>query len=173
MDNLISDDFIDSIMAEIESSKKGRISMAEEGKYITFNLAGEIYGILIMKIKEIVKIMPITPVIQTADYLKGVINLRDQVIPVYKLRSIFELEKIDYTGRTCIIIVETWYELKLKQIGIVVDSVSEVLKINEEDFGKVPEIITRMNIAYVLGMAKIRGKVIILLNIDELLRSLT
>ena len=173
MDNSISDDFLNSILDEIEKSKIDQISMAEEGKYLTFNLAGETYGILILKVREIIKILPITCVVQGSNSFRGVINLRDQVIPVCDLRALFGLEKIDHTDQTCIIVVEIWYELKLKQVGIIVDSVSEVLNITEEDFEEVPETLAELNIFYLLAMANIKGKLIIILNTDNLLRNLT
>jgi Chemotaxis signal transduction protein len=79
-------------------------SVKREGKYLTFALADEEYGIGILKVKEIIGMMAITPVPQTPSYVKGVINLRGKVIPVVDLRSKFDMESIDYTDRTCIIV---------------------------------------------------------------------
>ena len=105
----------------------------QEGKYLTFTLAQEEYGIGILKIKEIIGMMPITTVPQTPDFVKGVINLRGKVIPVMDLRLRFGMEGIEYNERTCIIVVEIEGSTGLLQIGIVVDSVSEVLNIKAED----------------------------------------
>ena len=140
-----------------------------EGKYLTFTLAEEEYGIGILKIKEIIGMMPITSVPQTPDFVKGVINLRGKVIPVVDLRRRFGMEAIDYTERTCIIVVEIQGQTGMVMIGIVVDSVSEVLNIKGEDIEETPTFGTRLNTDYILGMAKIEGGVKILLDIDRVL----
>ena len=201
-----------------------------EGKYLTFSLAREDYGIGILKIKEIIGMLPITTVPQTPEYVKGVINLRGKVIPVIDLRLRFGMQEIDYTERTCIIIIEVqayqggkcWeakncdqkdcpaYENKdlrcwilsgtfcheeiqgsfhekidacrkcdfyrltneraaVMTMGIVVDSVSEVLNIKAEDIQDPPTFGTNLNTHYILGMAKMDGGVKILLDIDRVL----
>jgi purine-binding chemotaxis protein CheW len=141
----------------------------KEGKYLTFTLADEEYGIGILKIKEIIGMMPITSVPQTPDFVKGVINLRGKVIPVVDLRRRFGMEAIDYTERTCIIVVEIQGQAGMVMIGIVVDSVSEVLNIKREDIEETPTFGARLNTDYILGMAKIEGGVKILLDIDRVL----
>ena len=147
-------------------------AMAErEGKYLTFSLADEEYGIGILKIKEIIGMMPITSVPQTPEFVKGVINLRGKVIPVVDLRLRFGMEAIDYTERTCIIVVEIEGEAGNMMIGIVVDSVSEVLNIKGEDIEDTPTFGTKLNTDYILGMAKMEGGVKILLDIDQVLSS--
>jgi len=147
-------------------------AMAEkEGKYLTFTLAKEEYGISILKIKEIIGMMPITSVPQTPDYVKGVINLRGKVIPVVDLRGRFGMEEIDYTERTCIIVVEIRGDNGMIMIGIVVDSVSEVLNIKKEDIEATPTFGARLNTEYILGMAKMEGGVKILLDIDRVFGS--
>jgi purine-binding chemotaxis protein CheW len=141
----------------------------KEGKFLTFTLADEEYGIGILNIKEIIGMMPITSVPQTPDFVKGVINLRGKVIPVVDLRRRFGMKAIDYTERTCIIVVEIQGETGMVMIGIVVDSVSEVLNIKREDIEETPTFGTRLNTDYILGMAKIEGGVKILLDIDRVL----
>ncbi len=141
----------------------------QEGKYLTFTIANEEYGIGILKIKEIIGMMPITSVPQTPDFVKGVINLRGKVIPVIDLRRRFGMEEIDYTERTCIIVVEIKAENRMVMIGIVVDSVSEVLNIKAEDIEETPAFGTRVDTDYILGMAKMEGGVKILLDIDRVL----
>ncbi len=144
--------------------------MAEkEGKYLTFSLAEEDYGIGILKIKEIIGMMPITLVPQTPEHVKGVINLRGKVIPVIDLRLRFGMESIEYDERTCIIVVEIKGQAVTVQIGIVVDSVSEVLNIKGEDVEETPTFGTSLNTDFILGMAKMEGGVKILLDIDEVL----
>jgi purine-binding chemotaxis protein CheW len=140
-----------------------------EGKYLTFTLAGEEYGIGILKIKEIIGMMPITSVPQTPKFVKGVINLRGKVIPVMDLRLRFAMDAIDYNDRTCIIVVEIGGRGTDIVIGIVVDSVSEVLNIKGEDIEDTPTFGTTLNTAFILGMAKMEGKVKILLDIDAVL----
>ncbi len=140
-----------------------------EGKYLTFALAAEEYGISILKIKEIIGMMPITTIPQTPEFVKGVINLRGKVIPVVDLRLRFGMERIDYTERTCIVVVEISGGSGTVMIGIVVDSVSEVLNIKGGDIEETPTFGTKLETDYILGMAKIQGGVKILLDIDRVL----
>lgn len=140
-----------------------------DGKYLTFTMADEEYGIGILKIKEIIGLMPITTVPQTPGFVKGVINLRGKVIPVMDLRLRFGMKAIDYTERTCIIVVEIEGGGGTLQIGIVVDSVSEVLNIKSEDIEDTPTFGTQLDTGYILGMAKMEGGVKILLDIDRVL----
>lgn len=113
--------------------------------------------------------MPITTVPQTPEFVKGVINLRGKVIPVVDLRLRFGMDSIDYTERTCIIVVEIEGQTGTVMIGIVVDSVSEVLNIKGDDIEETPTFGTKLNTDYILGMAKVEGGVKILLDIDRVL----
>jgi purine-binding chemotaxis protein CheW len=140
-----------------------------EGKYLTFSLANEEYGIGILKIKEIIGMMPITIVPQTPEFVKGVINLRGKVIPVLDLRRRFGMEPMVYTERTCIIVVEFAGTAGNVMIGVVVDSVSEVLSIKGDVIEETPTFGTKLNTDYILGMAKIGKGVKILLDIDRVL----
>jgi purine-binding chemotaxis protein CheW len=159
----------------METSNIGVVDQAvkamsnREGKYLTFTLAAEEYGIGILKVKEIIGMMSITTVPQTAGYVKGVINLRGKVIPVVDLRLKFGIEAMDYTERTCIIVVEIAGAGKTIMMGIVVDSVSEVLNIRGGDIEDTPNFGSQLNTDYILGMAKIGGGVKILLDIDKVL----
>jgi purine-binding chemotaxis protein CheW len=139
------------------------------GKYLTFTLDEEEYGIGILKVKEIIGMMPITTVPRTPDFVKGVVNLRGKVIPVMDLRLKFDMGAIPYTERTCIIVVEIDSEDGTVLIGIVVDAVSEVLNIQEKEIEETPAFGTQLNTDYILGMAKTEGGVKILLNIDKVL----
>ena len=141
----------------------------KEGKYLTFTLANEEYGISILKIKEIIGMMPVTTVPQTPEFVKGVINLRGKVIPVIDLRLRFGMESVEYTERTCIIVVEIEGQAGIIFMGIVVDSVSEVLNIKGEHIEDTPAFGTDLNTEYILGMAKIEGGVKILLDINRVL----
>ena len=142
-----------------------------EGKYLTFTLADEEYGIGILKIKEIIGMMPVTTVPQTPEFVKGVINLRGKVIPVIDLRLRFGMESMDYTERTCIIVVEIDGTSGTVQIGIVVDSVSEVLNIKADEIEDTPTFGTKLKTDYILGMAKMEGGVKILLDINRVLKT--
>ena len=160
-------------MAEITETMDQAIrSMTvKTGKYLTFFLEEEEYGIGILKVKEIIGMMSITSVPRTPEYVKGVINLRGKVIPVIDLRLKFDMDSIDYTDRTCIIVVEIDSESSTVLIGIVVDAVSEVLNIKEGEIEETPTFGTELNTEYILGMAKMEGGVKILLNIDKVLSS--
>jgi len=138
-----------------------------EGKYLTFELAGEEYGVEILKVKEIIGIMNITSIPQTPAFVKGVINLRGKVIPVIDLRMKFGMNTQDYNERTCIIVVD----INNMVTGIVVDSVSEVLNIKEEEIEETPSFGVKLYTEYILGMAKVKGQVKILLDIDKVLTS--
>ncbi len=140
-----------------------------EGKYLTFTLADEEYGIGILKVKEIIGMMPVTTIPKTPEFVKGVINLRGKVIPVMDLRLKFGMETVSYTERTCIIVVEIEGSSRTIQIGIVVDSVSEVLNIKGENVEEAPAFGTELETDYILGMAKMEGRVKILLDINRVL----
>ena len=142
-----------------------------EGKYLTFSLAMEEYGIGILKIKEIIGMMQITTVPRTPSFVKGVINLRGKVIPVVDLRLKFWMEEIGYTERTCIIVVEISVGTGSIQMGIVVDSVSEVLNIKAADMEETPAFGSKLDTDYIMGMAKMNGGVKILLDINKVLHT--
>jgi purine-binding chemotaxis protein CheW len=147
-----------------------KIVSDREGKYLTFALAGEEYGISILKVKEIIGLMPITTVPRTPDYVKGVINLRGKVIPVVDFRLKFGMEAMAYNERTCIIVVEIKGVDRTIMMGMVVDSVSEVLNIKAADIEDTPNFGSHLNTAFILGMAKTNGSVKILLDIDRVFR---
>jgi purine-binding chemotaxis protein CheW len=160
-------------MAELAKTMDQAVNVVteREGKYLTFTLAEEEYGIGILKIKEIIGMMPITSVPQTPEFVKGVINLRGKVIPVIDLRLRFGMGEIDYTERTCIIVVEIEGQTETVLIGIVVDSVSEVLNVKGDEIEDTPTFGTKLDTEYILGMAKMKGGVKILLDIDQVLSS--
>jgi len=141
----------------------------KKGKYLTFTLEKEEYGISIFKVKEIIGMMPVTSVPGTPDFIKGVINLRGKVISVIDLRLKFSMGSIPYSDRTCIIVVEIDAESGTVPIGIIVDAVSEVVAIREEETEDTPAFGTSLDTDYILGMAKIRNSVKILLDIDRVL----
>lgn len=151
----------------VQTTEKIGAIKSMEGKYLTFELAGEEYGVEILKVKEIIGIMNITSVPQTPEFVKGVINLRGKVIPVIDLRLKFGMNTKEYNERTCIIVVD----INNMVTGIVVDSVSEVLNIKEEEIEETPSFGVKLYTEYILGMAKVKGQVKILLDIDKVLTS--
>lgn len=136
----------------------------EESKYLTFKLAGEEYGVEILKVREINGVMDITAVPRMPTYMKGVINLRGKVIPVVDLRLKFGLEEIEYTEQTCIIVVDVG-----KEIGIIVDTVSEVLDIEGKNVEPPPSLGGSVDTSFILGMGKVGSAVKILLDIGKVL----
>lgn len=143
--------------------------LEKEGKYLTFNLANEEYGLEILKVREIIGYMAITAVPQTPHHIKGVINLRGQVIPVIDLRTKFGMEQTDVTDETCIIVVEITQEGRTFNTGIIVDHVQEVLDIAGAAIEEAPQFGTNIDTSFILGMGKIEDSVKILLDINRVL----
>ena len=141
------------------------------GKYLTFILGKEEFGVAVLKVREIMGIQDITAVPQTPTYLKGVINLRGKVIPVVDLRLKFNMPGMDYNERTCIIVVQVKVGSSPVPMGIVVDEVREVLAIAAGEIEDTPDFGGSVSTSYLLGLAKIKGKVKILLNIEGILTS--
>jgi purine-binding chemotaxis protein CheW len=139
------------------------------GKYLTFALSKEEYGLPVLKVREIIKMMDITAVPQVPGHVRGVINLRGKVIPVVDLRLKFGFPPQDYTERTCIIVVEVALASGPVMMGIIVDHVSEVLSITAEEIEQTPEFGERVETGYMKGIAKVKGKVKILLDLDRVL----
>jgi purine-binding chemotaxis protein CheW len=142
-------------------------SKSAGGKFLTFFLAGEEYGIEILSVHEIICMMPITSVPGTPDYICGIINLRGKIIPVVDLRSKFGMESTAQTAETCIIVVH----VQGVEVGIVVDRVSEVINIAAGDIEPPPSFGKDVNTEFILGIGKSQAKVKILLNIDRVISS--
>ena len=141
----------------------------KEGKYLTFALGREEYGLEILKVREIIGFMEITSVPQVPLHVKGVINLRGQVIPVIDLRTQFGMEEVEVTEQTCIIVVEIIQGEQRVNTGIVVDRVQEVLDIPGGDIEDAPEFGSSVDTDFIRGMGKIGESVKILLDIDQVL----
>jgi purine-binding chemotaxis protein CheW len=143
-------------------------SRANSGKYLTFLLGRESYGVEVLKVREIIRLQAITNVPRMPDYVKGVINLRGKIIPVIDLRIKFSLEKAEATERTCIVVVHVSLASGGSlQMGLVVDEVDEVLNIMPGDLEETPDFGTKLDTEYILGMAKVKGTVKTLLDIDK------
>jgi len=139
------------------------------GKYLTFQLANEEFGIRVLKVREIMGLQEITAVPQTPAHVKGVINLRGKVVPVIDLRLKFGVASAEYTQRTCIIVTQVQGENGSVLMGIIVDGVSEVLNLTAAEIEDTPDFGEAVTGQYLLGMAKVKGKVKILLDIDRVL----
>jgi purine-binding chemotaxis protein CheW len=135
------------------------------GRFLTFYLGDEEYGIEILSVQEIIGMMDVTPVPRTASYIRGVINLRGKVIPIVDLRLKFSMPSGERTAETCIIVVQT----QRVQTGIVVDQVSEVLAVAEEDIEDPPAFGGDVRTDYILGLGRCEGRVRLLLDIDRVL----
>jgi purine-binding chemotaxis protein CheW len=164
-------------MTELEKSFSGEAGAASAvrtlndlaGKYLTFRLGAEEYGLEILKVREIIGLMDITAVPRTPHFIRGVINLRGKVIPVIELRKKFGMNSAEDTEQTCIIVVDASRTGETIQIGILVDSVSEVLDIRSDDIEDTPSFGANFDTRFILGMAKAKGSVKILLNIEAVL----
>ncbi len=151
---------------EIKAAASG-ISGDSTGKYLTFMLGEENYGVEILKVREIIGLTKIIAVPHTPTYVQGVINLRGKVIPVIDLRLKFDLPSIEETEETCIIVTQ----ISDTEIGVIVDKVSEVQNIANDQIQEPPTSAMQIKTNFLLGMAKVEERVIILLRIDEILTS--
>ena len=141
------------------------------GKYLTFKLGAEEFGLRLIKVREIMRIQQITAVPDTPDYLRGVMNLRGKVTPVIDLRQRLGLAAIEYTKRTCIVVVQVEGEAGAIVVGVVVDVVSEVVNLTPANIDDTPDLGANLDPHFILGMAKLKGKVKILLDIDRVINA--
>lgn len=148
---------------------KTETAAAKAGRYLTFQLGDESYGISVLKVREIIQMQPITRIPRTPDYMKGVINLRGKVIPVADLRIKFAFAEAEVNERTCIIVVSLALADGRETLsGLIVDAVEEVLQIEEQQIEEAPSFTdTTVSTDYIFGMAKIREDVKMLLDIDK------
>ena len=141
----------------------------EQNQYLTFLLGGEMFAIPILNIKEIIEYSGLTTVPMMPEFIRGVINLRGSVVPVVDLSVRFGRSVVPVTKRTCIVIIETESEGEKQDVGVVVDSVSEVLEIHRTDVEQAPSFGARIRSDFIQGMGKIAGKFVIILNVNRVL----
>ncbi len=146
-----------------------RVKTLEGKKFLTFLMANEKYGLEILKVREIIGIMDVTPVPTTPAFVRGVINLRGKVIPVVDLRLKFGMEAKEDTQRTCIIVVHLAREGQEMIMGIIVDEVSEVLDIDQDQIEPPPSFGADIRTDFILGMGKVNQRVVTMLDIDRVL----
>lgn len=156
-------------MDAIQLTKDEILDANQENKFLTFNLDDNAYGIPILKVSEIIGITSITPVPKIPKFIKGVINLRGKIIPVMDLRLKFEMNEKEYNQNTCIIIINLEFKEKIKQIGIVVDIVSEVCNIPASEIEDAPAYSSESDDDFLSGVGKIKDKVVMLLDIEKVI----
>jgi purine-binding chemotaxis protein CheW len=150
-------------MSSLQNTDTSRLA----GKYLTVVLDNEAYGIAVLKVREIIRLQKITPVPQMPVFVKGVINLRGRVIPVIDLRLKFGL-KAEMGERTCVVVVQIAIDsTRNVQMGLVVDSVEEVVNLTGSEIEPTPEFGARIDTSYLLGLAKVKGVVKTLLDIER------
>jgi purine-binding chemotaxis protein CheW len=147
----------------------GHAVVGEERQYLTFLLSGEMFAIAILNIKEIIEYGSLTEVPMMPSFIRGVINLRGAVVPVVDLSARFGRNKTDISRRTCIVIIEVAGKDEKHDIGVMVDSVSEVLEIPRSEIEPPPAFGARIRVDFMQGMGKVAGKFVIILNADKVL----
>jgi purine-binding chemotaxis protein CheW len=156
---------------EVLTAKIDAGDQATDEKYLTFKLAREVYGLEILRVREIIGLLPITRVPRMPEHVRGVINLRGKVIPVIDLRVKFGMEVAEETSETCIIVVDAEDGNGDLLIGILVDSVSEVLDISDKNIEDTPEMGSTVDAGFISGIGKVGDKVVILLDIGRVLET--
>ena len=142
--------------------------LAKPGKYLTFLLGHESYGLPVLKVREIIRLVEITPVPHMPPYVKGVINLRGKLVPVVDLRIRFDLTAREFSENTCIVVAQVKSASSgALHMGFIVDGVEEVINLTQGDIEKTPDFGMKLATEYLLGMANVKGKVIALLDIDQ------
>lgn len=157
------------VQTTVSSRTTTRTDAGNHEKFLTFYLGQEEYGLPILVVREIIGMIDVTPLPKTPDYVKGVINLRGKIIPVIELRAKFNLPTVEYTQATCIVVVEVASNTATGtfQLGVIVDAVREVLDINKDAIEPPPHFGTAIPLAFIMGMGKVKEKVVILLDINS------
>lgn len=156
-----------------QNSNQSSIELrAKSGKYLTFKLGPEEYGIEILRVQEIIGLMSITKVPRLPDFIRGILNLRGKLIPVIEMRSRFGMESISDHDRTCIIVVQIPSSPDILTMGILVDSVSEVVNIETNELEPPLKLGEGIDVNFMLGIAKQGQKVILILDIGKILTTL-
>ena len=161
-------------MSEVAATDESTIDLASQGaaeQYLTFILAGEEYGVDILRVQEIKGWDDVTPIPNTPDYVKGVINLRGAIIPIVDLRQRFGMSELEYGPTTVMIILKVQSDERERIMGVVVDAVSEVYNINGAELQPPPEFGGVIKTEFLRGLASVEDKMIIVLDIDHLLNA--
>jgi len=152
----------DNVITNVSSRAK-----SAEGEYLTFVLGAEEYGLEILKVQEIRVYDAVTQIANTPEFIKGVVNLRGKIVPIVDLRIKFNLGKVEYNEFTVVIILN----LHGRVVGIVVDGVSDVIALKEEQIRDVPSLVTSIDTKYIVGLATLDQRMLILVDIEQLMTS--
>lgn len=152
-------------MDELIKNYSGGNEETLDGRFLSFQVGKETYGIKIRYVIDIVGLQPLTEMPEMPDYMKGIINLRGKIIPIMDVRIRFKMTRREYDDRTCIIVID----MNGISIGLVIDSVCEVLTIGDEEIMKKPEMITKTGCDYINGIGRIDNQVILLIDCGKLL----
>ena len=157
--------------ATIENKAKAAAGLAAfaAGKFLSFYLSKEEYGIAILKVREIIGMVDVTPLPRTPQFVKGVINLRGTIVPIIDLRERFGLDSADYGRTTVVVVVKVERGESSRVMGVVVDAVSDVYNLPENEIKETPDFGTALDAQFAKGLATVDKKMIILLDIDRLL----
>lgn len=155
-----------NMQTETATNNNSRVKIAG-GEYLTFVLGDEQYGLEILKVQEIRGYDTVTQIANTPDFIKGVVNLRGKIVPIVDLRIKFHLGKVEYDEFTVVIILN----LGGRVVGIVVDGVSDVMALKEEQIRDVPSLVTSIDTKYIVGLATVEQQMLILVDIEQLMSS--
>lgn len=152
---------------EVASNNTNGMAKSAAGEYLTFVLGNEEYGLEILKVQEIRGYDTVTQIANTPDFIKGVVNLRGKIVPIVDLRIKFHLGKVEYDEFTVVIILN----LSGRVVGIVVDGVSDVMALTEDQIREVPSLVTSIDTKYIVGLATVEQQMLILVDIEQLMSS--
>jgi purine-binding chemotaxis protein CheW len=153
--------------AEVVNNNPNVTLKSAAGEYLTFILGEEEYGIEILKVQEIRGYDVVTPIANTPNFIKGVVNLRGKIVPIVDLRIKFKLGKVVYDEFTVVIILN----LSGRVVGIVVDGVSDVMALKDDQLREVPSLVTSIDTKYIVGLATVEQQMLILVDIEQLMTS--
>lgn len=151
----------------VNAANTGSMNKSAAGEYLTFVLGAEEYGLEILKVQEIRGYDTVTQIANTPDFIKGVVNLRGKIVPIVDLRIKFHLGKVEYDEFTVVIILN----LGGRVVGIVVDGVSDVMALKEDQIRDVPSLVTSIDTKYIVGLATVEQQMLILVDIEQLMSS--
>jgi purine-binding chemotaxis protein CheW len=155
------------VTADSTSNPVGTQAKSGAGEYLTFKLGAEAYGLEILKVQEIRGYDAVTQIANTPDFIKGVVNLRGQIVPIVDLRIKFHLGNVEYDEFTVVIILN----LSGRVVGIVVDGVSDVMALQDDQIRDVPALVTSIDTKYIVGLATVESQMLILVDIEQLMGS--
>ena len=156
-----------NINTEMASNASNNHAKNSAGEYLTFVLGTEQYGLEILKVQEIRGYDSVTQIANTPEFIKGVVNLRGKIVPIVDLRIKFHLGKVEYDEFTVVIILN----LNGRVVGIVVDGVSDVMALKEEQIREVPDLVASIDTKYIVGLATVETQMLILVDIEQLMSS--